>query len=230
MSEQGKLAERIARSHPDDWTIAEDGHTLVHSAIQLPFVAVVGGAMHMGITANDRSAVSLHVPPTPETTTLLDELSRRAPERSVTVPSFLCAARPLFARDVSRLTEGRLEHDVFTWHEAMDLASELGFRLPSERELEWLARDGRDLAFSLDVALHYEEGTLGKARSRFGVLDLLERQWTSERWDDENVGVHRGYLVAGIQSRDELLLALSGARFAGHETEAALRLVTDVPS
>ena len=42
--------------------------------------------------------------------------------------------------------------------------------------------------------------------------------------------MYRGYFVAGIQSRDELLLALSGARYRGRDDEAALRLVADVPS
>lgn len=184
----------------------------------------------MGITDDDRVAAWQHVPATSETAALLEKLSARAPERSVEVAPFLCAVRPLLAPEVARLTQGRVEHDMFTWPEACDLASELALRLPTEIELEWLARDGRGLPFALDVARLFDEGALPRARSRFGVHDLLEPQWSSARWDGQDEGVYRGYFAAGIQSRDELLLALSGARYRGREDEAALRLVADIPS
>ena len=130
-------------------------------------------------------------------------------------------ARSLLDRtQVKRLSQGRLDFDALPRRDARSLAHALGFRLPSEAELEWLARDGGSTRFTLDAAT-----TVGP--SRFGVEMLFHGQWAEDDWhssyegatgvsapwlDGEPCGVCRGGYLP--QSAGERLFMLAGVR--GH--------------
>jgi formylglycine-generating enzyme required for sulfatase activity len=125
--------------------------------------------------------------------------------------------------------------------DALSLAGILGFRLPSEAELEWLARDGGAAPFLLNAA------SSAAPRSRFGVERLHYGEWAADDWHPsydgapqdsatwrggEPCGVFRaGTPPANMQSPEDLIFLLSAVRGQGTETLGfvGMRLAADLP-
>ena len=154
---------------------------------------------------------------------------------------FLCARRLLDVDQISHASHGRLRIDAVQREDARCLAREFGLRLPTESELEWLARDGGATRFILDAAAR-----AGHA-SRFGVEQLFCGEWAEDDWhstydgapnvsvpwgNGDPCGVFRaGYPPAQMQSGEEMLFALAAVRGKGtHQpTFVGMRLVADLP-
>jgi len=208
---------------------------LRHSSTGLPFVIVPGGTFSMGLTERDIAEVHSNFEIASPLCEWLERAVRCAsPTRTVEVAPFLCAAAPLATDDVARLTSTASEGDTFCHEQARALVAELGFRLPSEAELEWLRRDGAARSFTLDVVAHPERALRGTLTSRFGVLGLLLQEWAADDWhDDYNgapttseawlggdaAGVYRGGPFLPVQSQSELLEFLAGLRCYGKDEE-----------
>lgn len=233
---------RAAPLDPD-----EDSLPLVHELTGLAFVAVPGGAFHMGLSDEDIEDASEHIDWTTPVARWVDRAAASArPVHPVRVRPFLCARSLLDGDQIATLSRGRLTGESVGRADALALARSVGLRLPSEAELEWLARDGGACRFTLDAARRLD--AIGRddrrLRSRFGVRDLHRAQWAEDDWhptydgapdtsapwpDGDPSGVYRGgfHLVA-MQSADELLHALAAVRGRAYRT-CGLRLASSVP-
>ena len=224
-------------------TRGEDALPLMHAPTAARFVAVPGGRFEMGITDADLEEAAEHFDWTSPVAALVDTLASHArPTRCVEVLPFL-VQRTLLSdlQVIRRLSGDRVQTDSVSRAEALSLASAAGFRLPSEAELEWLARDGGRFHFVLDAAA-------GPRPSRFGVESLFDGEWAADDWhptydgapkdgrswrDGDASGVYRGsHIPENMQSREELLLMLAGVRAQGVELPVftGLRLTRALPA
>jgi formylglycine-generating enzyme required for sulfatase activity len=168
----------VARLGPD-WSVGSSegdvGNVLLHGPSAHRFVVVPGGPMLMGLRDADVAAVSRLVEWTSEMeNSLYYDGETAKPVHSVVVATFLCSERLLAGGSRS---------------EAIATAARLGFRLPSEVELEWLARDGGGSALTLDARpVPGKPGAFTFGSSRFGVRDLLWAQWAADDWHDTYEG------------------------------------------
>ncbi|XXX81734.1 hypothetical protein WMF30_23530 [Sorangium sp. So ce134] len=251
--ERRRATEALAARLGDGWRAAEpapdeDSLPLVHEPTGLAFAAVPGGALDMGLSDEDIEEASEHVDWTSPVARWVDRAAASArPVHRVEVRPFLCARALLDGGRLDELSRGRLAGDAVERADALALARSLGLRLPSEAELEWLARDGGACRFTLDAARRFEaiRGDDRLLRSRFGVRDLHRAQWAEDDWHPtydgapgtslpwaggDPGGVHRGgFRLIALQSPEELLHALAALR--GRQLRACgLRLASSVPS
>ncbi len=174
---------------------------VVHRPTGLSFVAIPGGRFQMGLRESDLSALREAAPDTPAT--ILAQLEKDAagmrPVREVTVAPFLLGRSVLDAPTVERLTSGRLSGRFchrMGWSAARELASSLGFRLVSEAEMEWTAREGGRQAFAFDAARQLSRlpAAREEVSSRFGLERIFDDAWCED-------GYHPTY--AGAPSTSE---------------------------
>ncbi|AUX43638.1 uncharacterized protein SOCE26_050900 [Sorangium cellulosum] len=198
------LDERVAALHElckhlgPDWspgtpTLAEDSLPLRHLPTGLDFVAVPGGEFEMGLTEEDLRAASYFADWTVYLAEDADSLRKDlGPPRRVRVAPFLVARRLLSTRDAGtiQMPRGALErrHLVETdFSSAIELASNLSLRLPSEAEIEWCLRDGGRSRLVLGLFEWYMGALASYAdalRSRFGLDELDVKQWAVSVRDD----------------------------------------------
>jgi hypothetical protein len=244
---RGATAELSSRLG-GDWraeepSLAEDALALLHLPTSVRFVAVPGGSFDMGLTDADLAEAAEHLDWTSWIAAAAAGFAKLArPVRRVEVRPFLASRTLLLDVPlIERLTGGTIAYDSVSREEARTLARAAGFRLPSEAELEWLARDGGRCHFTLDVAAER------KPVSRFGVQQIFWGEWAEDDWhagydgapsdskpwyDGEARGVYRH---AGgpeqMQSRDELLFMLAGVRGDGAELPdfTGTRFALDLP-
>lgn len=204
---------------------------LRHRPTGIEFVAVPGGSFEMGLRDDDLEELAEYVDWTSYVARAVSELEARCrPVHTVHVQPFLCAERPLSAEQVRRLSNGREFSDTLPVDRAALFIDALGFRLPSEAELEWLAREGGGLHFTCNIAAvtHGRRGAVEV--NGFGIVDLLGGEWaadgwhpsydsapaTSEPWKGGDPrGVFRGGLPLGVEDRRELLFGLAAFRSPG---------------
>lgn len=257
--EADALAEEIVRSLGPTWKVCQRAGkariVLLHAPTDLRFVFVPGGTMRMGISDEDLIEVRRVLDGDPDDPAV-ERASRQArPVHEVAVRPFLCTIRLLTSAETRRLSGGALRSDTVKRAQAIRMAEEHGLRLPSEAELEWLARDGRGAATLLDAANHHEESDdEGDLPSRFSVRDVLRTAWARDDWHDDYTGakasseawlegdpagVCRGGLLLPVIDREELWTGLSGLRRRGLETDedgkecvpdCMVRLAHDLPS
>lgn len=237
------LVERLGT----DWTAEEldpneDCLPLLHRSTDVRFVAVPGGNFEMGLSDADLEEASEHINWTSHVASTVLRLSQVArPVHTVNVSPFLCTRALLTVEQITRLSHGHLDLDSPERDDACSLARDLGFRLPSEAELEWLARDGGVAHFMLDVVTRPEQSSL------FGIQELFFGEWAEDDWhptydgapamsepwyDGEPCGVYRaGYPPEQMQSNEEMLFALAGVRGKGMNlpTFVGMRLATHLP-
>jgi formylglycine-generating enzyme required for sulfatase activity len=217
-----------------------------HQETRIVFVAVPGGSFDMGLTEADLEAAAEHVDWTAGVRRFVEQLERRCrPVHRVTVRPFLCAVDCLSRPQIDVLGKGRFHSDTFPVAAAKTFMAEIGFRLPSEAELEYLAREGGHRSFVNDVARALEKSgdwTASPTRNALGIHNLNDGAWAADDWHEgydgapstsepwlggDPRGVYRGGLPDGPQDRDELLFALAAFRGegagAGEGEEAAER-------
>lgn len=236
----GLLGSAWAAEEP---SLAEDALPLLHLPTGLRFVAVPGGRFDMGLTEEDLEEAADHVDWTSQTaSTVAAFLQHARPVHPVEVRPFLVSRGLVTDVDlVRRLSGGRLASDCFSRDEARWLARSSGFRLPSEAEIEWLARDGGRCHFTLDIARRKEQG------SRFGIEQIFWGEWAEDDWhptydgapdvsaawyDGDACGVFRGSATPEeMQCPEELLFMLAAVRGQGDRLPAftGMRLVLDLP-
>lgn len=238
--ERLQLASHIAEVLGDDWRSAAvppvpgvsgiDAVPLKHEPTDLIFHLIPGGVFRMGLSDEDVAAFSRTIEHTEATEKILQRFEKiLRPVRTVTVDPFLVTPEPIGYLDVRRLSNDRYWSDTFGRVGARDLAHSAGFRLPSEAEREWLARDGGQMAFALDCAAC--KRARREPRSRFGVQGLHYEEWVEDDWhptyagaptnsapwmNGDERGVYRGgLLLSAVQSDSEFVFGLAAMRFPG---------------
>lgn len=203
---------------------------LHHKGDGLEYVVIPGGRLIMGISDSDIAALEAHVE-WQEVYPRLIEAQRgaSAPPREIEMPAFLCTRYLVSADDVDRLGDGD-QGDEFLRDDARRFADRLGARLPSEAELEWLAREGGATSFccGADVELEEEGFVAPDLDSGFGLEGLMLPQWADDDWHDSYAGapsgagawrddastaaVVRGAVTEGVEEPPALVYALAGYR------------------
>ena len=235
MAQRQDISRGLAASLGSDWEPARlvgsaELCCLLHRPLNLEFVVVPGGRFRMGLRDDDLEEIEKHLDlDDSEVKAFLDLVRQDAsPVREVRVLPHM------FARKL-------IEEEVLL-DEAWERAQQLDFRLPSEAEYEWVAREGGRLHFTNDLAAQYQGSYIsGNAlENGFGVIDLLNSQWMADDphdsyenapetsvpwWDGERPrisgpsdGVRRGALESGIESSYSLLYCLAAHRWGGDLT------------
>ncbi len=165
------------------------GLPLLHVPTKLRFRLIPGGSFTMGLTAEDIEQCEQYAGDYPDEIVALKK--RATPLRQVSVAPFLITEQPLDHLTLKRLLPGYEGDELPKRKVAVEIAERHGFRLPSEAELEWLARSGTQASFVTDLvgggALSLDdEKTVTfdhkKAVSRFGVKGLLSALWAADDW------------------------------------------------
>jgi formylglycine-generating enzyme required for sulfatase activity len=205
--ERATVAKDLVSHLGGDWATddgAGDGIGLWHLPTDLPFVAVPGGEFQMGITDADLAAVATYDSVEPDDPTLQLLMAYGRPVRTVRVLPFL-VSRDLVALDASGTPSIR-ERFGPGYHraDAQAAAARFGFRLPSEAEFEWIAREGGVEAFVYGALKPLDADQIAALRAerdedpeydifdehqppyhpvnRFGVNGLFCRQWMADDW------------------------------------------------
>lgn len=225
-----------------EWQPSPTEGSVIHGPTGIEFVVVSGGSMDRGLTPADVAALARVVDWGKR---LAEEVERIAaparPVHTVQVATFLCSRRLVDASLVQThcpmIGEGAVSRA-----DATALAQQLGFRLPSEVELEWLSRDGTQATFTLGAARLFELESRDErlTATRWGVEELNQETWAADDWHPsyegapldaapwlggEACGVTRGgFWLPAMQSEEELLLALAARRQRGGRA-ARVRLV-----
>ena len=260
--EKRSLAEDLAHHLGSDWLATDvdaamDALPLLHQSSGLIFLAIPGGEFQMGISEQDLLELSEYVDWDWTTVGFVSPLTEKArPVRRVRVEPFLCTRRLVANADltlhvqrglnVPSLCDGGYEREA-----TRQFAHSLGFRLPSEAELEWLARDGSGAALVLDLMSgedgkdEYDYRGDPEKPSRFGVLDQFNPQWaeddfhpnyegapdTSGPWfGGDSRGVCRGSDNARYPElgQETIVWSLSGARFERNAAGFRLAMPLDL--
>ncbi len=165
------------------------GLPLLHVPTKLRFRLIPGGSFTMGLTAEDIEQCEQYAGDYPDEIVALKK--RATPLRQVSVAPFLITEQPLDHKTLKRLLPGYEGDELPKRKTALEVAERHGFRLPSEAELEWLARNGTEAAFVTDLvgtkALSFtKDGSAKfshkKSTSRFGVKGLLAPLWAADDW------------------------------------------------
>lgn len=222
---------------------------VVHLPTGLRFRLVPGGRFEMGLTEEDLENGSEVMVFTAEIARFMRErYASSLPTRLVEVTPFLCCEGRLSLPQLERL--GLDSEPSTTWigrEEALTLAHRNGYRLPSEAELEWLARDGHGHAFLYNWPLRkvLEEDTV-EQKSVFGFTDLHMEIWAADDWHPtyegapstaepwmgggDPEGVFRFGIEWKMQAHDTYEYCFSAIRRRGSPRGANLRPALDVPA
>ena len=167
---------------------------LHHRVTDLTFLLVPGGTMQMGLQESEIAPVQRYVGRRPHVLEQIRQFHQyAAPVREVRVSPFLCGERRLKQSQVAAFSPELKDDADGLGHmhrpNALALTRQQGFRLPSDAELEWLARQGRNAPFILDCAFEApeedEENVVIADQpivARFGIEDLFETQWAADDW------------------------------------------------
>ncbi|MEZ4441236.1 MAG: hypothetical protein R3B72_19200 [Polyangiaceae bacterium] len=121
------------------------------------------------------------------------------------------------------LLERRGGGDAGSRAEARGRAEALGFRLPSEAELEWIATDGGREVLHLGASPENDHGGVAFRPSRFGLEGLLRAHWAADDWHPSHDGAHfdgRAREGGGAEGACRFTFALEA--FVGDEDLLAL--------
>lgn len=226
-----------------------DALVLRHAELECDFVHVPGGKLRMGLAEEDRLPLARHV----EWEWVFEDRWKDlegigTPIREVEVAPFFCAVTCV----TDPVKSGR--HLALRRQQALEYAAQFGFRLPSEAEFEWLAREGRGVGFNSDLLHDIDEQTEEdqywpdhRKLNRFGVRDMFVRQWVADDWhpnyegapltsaawfNGDAIGVLRGDDKArSFELGPEVLVdQLAAARWLGDGKERPFRLALDLPN
>lgn len=162
----------------------------IHVPTGIRFRLIPGGLFEMGLTEEDKEYGSEVINWTPTVARYVEERYQNSlPTRLVEVSPFLCSQSLLGVAELKALgletSSAELERSA-----AIEVANRRGFRLPSEAELEWVARDGRDFCFPYNWPLTWrweamrlhDEPMMVHEESQFGVSDLCALHWAADDW------------------------------------------------
>jgi formylglycine-generating enzyme required for sulfatase activity len=197
-AERLRLGGSLVTTLGEAWELASEQTAphvrLQHRTTNLTFLLVPGGTMRMGLQESEIALVYRYVGRRPHVLEQIRQFQQfAAPVREVRVSPFLCGERRLKQIQVAAFSPALKDDADDCGHmhraEALTLSSERGFRLPSDAELEWLARQGRGAPFTLDCAFEApeedEENVVIADQpivARFGIEDLFETQWAADDW------------------------------------------------
>jgi hypothetical protein len=216
-----------------------------HAPLDLVFVVVPGGRFQMGFREDDRAAVARVMDiDDPWVAGFLKECEEHArPVHEVAVRPHLFAQRFLEGHQIERIDPEHGSEEV-NLADATRLSAAAGFRLPSEAEWEWVAREGGGLHFACDAPARFQGEPLSPLdlRHGFGIEDLLgaqhmadhphpnyegapatsepwtdrhERQWTLEERRRADDSVRRGALDDAVERQAGLVYCLASLRMGG---------------
>lgn len=217
----------------------------VHTPTNLTFVAIPGGELVMGLREDDIEDASEYIDFTSGVKGFIDQLAARtSPLRTVRVAPFLCATELLSEKTLTILSNGALTNPSFESYEAQKagdfVAGLKDFRLVSEAELEWLAREGGRTHFVNDCGRVLEEGNEFPEVNGFGVRRLHYGEFAADAWHPDyrgapatsiaweaskTPGVRRGGLPFGVdQTDDEMLFGLAAYRAPAAESDEPMHI------
>lgn len=226
------MRELVARLG-SDWVETSHG-VLLHRPTSLEFAVVAGGTMQMGVRPSDLEEIGRHIEYDRVEYSIEVDSRSALPVHQVEVRPFLCARRPL--------PEGSMPRA-----EAIERTSTLGFRLPSEAELEWILRDGDRYALTLGATpIPGRPGQFTFGPSRWGIERLLVAQWVADDWhptyegapststpwrDGDPAGVCRcTFALPAMVCEEDIAVLLAGLRARGDaRMPAVARPVLDLP-
>jgi hypothetical protein len=209
-----------------------------HRHFGITMLVVPGGSFEMGLSEADIEEASEHVDWSAGVQAFVARLQRAArPVRRVSVRPFLCAVEPL-RHDLRGSAPGARARandagcTLFAREEARACVGAGGFRLPSEVELEYLAREGGGVHFVNDgVAVSEQSGWMDwPQENALGAQLLNWGEWAADDWHDsyeggpstsdpwaggDDCGVSRGNLPGCLQGPEEILFGLAAWRGRG---------------
>lgn len=258
--ERCAAAEVVVQALGNAWQVAQPTNThvdvhLLHRPTSMTFVLVPEGTMTIGLGPAELALLELYLG---RRRHILEQIagvrSSAQPTCEVRVAPFICGERLLDDQQVERCLPGSNPDALGSVHrkEALALAAHAGFRVPSDAELEWLARQGRQSPFVLDCVYEAEEDddqhvliTDQPIRPRFGIADLFETQWSADDWFDTHADrpptaeARRGGDPQGVRrfeefyfeavGRESVISQLSARRDPGRGWRARVRLALDLP-
>ncbi len=250
-----RIAERLGPEFEAQQTLIGEARLpgLLHLPSGVHFVIPPTGRFEMGFTERDRAALQAAVPSSEWIAAFADDLTRTSrPVRSVRVKPFVVSVRPLKLEEVSRLQPGHKPVDMFLRADAIHFVESTGCRLPSEAELEWLAREGGQHSFVANGSSCYAEDGAYPDHGEWGLERLTRGEWAADDWHDDYHGApedssawlrgdprgsYRGSLPFGVDDDpSEVALGLACNRGRNRNTDGAsdgvrfmVRLARDIP-
>jgi hypothetical protein len=255
--ERKQLAAKVCSALGDGWAHSDVGAQadvlmLEYKPFEKQFALVPGGTFEMGISSDDLAEAQDYVDWTNDAVEVAAAYRACAvPVHKVSVAPFLCSVDPLEAEPLRRLSGMTLEEGSFEVPALRTAIQSLGFRLPSEVELEWLAREGGCHRSILNIGPRYEqEGEASEtAPHRFAMKGMFYSQWADDDWHPNYEGaptdskpwrggdplgvVRGGIYLEMITSSEGLLNGLAGRRRSGADLRddgfLVMRLARDLP-
>lgn len=224
-----RLGREWAEAAPRD-----DGIFLRHQPTALEVSVVPGGKLQMGLRASDVAEIARQVDLGLVEYSIAVDSASAQPLHPVEVRPFLCARDALPGGTMPRAA-------------ALAAVAALGFRLPSEAELEWILRNGGRDALTLGaMPVVGKPGRFTFRRSRYGIAALLVANWAADDWhpdyegapiistpwaDGDPAGVCRStFPLPAMVAEEDVAVLLAALRTAGTETMPGVaRLARDFP-
>ncbi len=258
--ERAETTAAAARVLGAEWAVEAGPNTLGaalrHAPTGVLFSVVPGGTTIMGLAPSELQLLDLYLGRRKHVIAQVQGVQQYArPLCEVRVKPFLCGYRLLDKREVDRCLPDGGSDAVGAVHrdQALSAANNAGFRLPSDAELEWIARQGRQAPFVLDCVFEAPEEdqehvliTNQPICPRFGIADLFETQWAADDWFDSHESrpstgeARTGGGPQGVRrfeefyfeavGRESVISQLSARRDPGRGWRARVRLALDIPA